>query len=155
MRIAPLILFFLTVGIFACDTNQPRTVNKTSAESQKTFKDDATERLKTFYSAYIYEMSKLPEDSVRINKLIQEYCTASYATRLRELYEQGELDADPFIDLQDFDTGWVNTLTIQNKKSDEYSVCFMDPTFKEPHCVNVHVANIEGAWKINDVDRVE
>lgn len=111
---------------------------------------DMKETIKKFYSSYIIENSQVPEDWDKINKLKKQYCTTKFLAKI----EQSELEADPFLDVQDYNEDWINTLNIKeigNKENPIFSVCFKLDFDGSNHCVKVNMKQENGDWKIDNV----
>ncbi|WP_276133042.1 DUF3828 domain-containing protein [Polluticoccus soli] len=149
MRLTLLLLLLSIIGISACNSNETKN-QQTSPATSSPASDPAT-RLNDFYSAYIAEKAKAAEDTGRISGLFREYCTDSFTRHLDRVYAHGELEADPIIDAQDFDQSWIKTLTVQKNGGDGYQVCYVDTYDNQKHCLDVHVVNENGKWKINSV----
>jgi|SRR5690554_4647558 len=106
--------------------------------------------LKKFYSSYIIENSQVPEDWDKINNLKKQYCTTNFLAKI----EKTELEADPFLDVQDYNEDWINTLEIKevgNKENPVFSVCFKLDFDESNHCVKVNMKQENGNWKIDNV----
>lgn len=150
MRLTLLILLISTIGISACNSNETKKEQNSPAATTGPANDPST-RLKDFYSAYIAEKGKAAEDTGRVRGLFQEYCTDSFARHLDRVYAHGELEADPIIDAPDVDQSWIKTLTVQKNGGDDYQVCYVDTYDNQKHCLDVHLVNENGKWKINNV----
>lgn len=109
----------------------------------------APETIREFYSSYITEFSKFPPDMDKLQALKQKYCTAELLGRLAN----AELDADPFLNVQDFDAAWAETLTVNSVDSDPnlFNVCVEIAFNNTTHCVQVKVKEAEGGWKIDEL----
>jgi len=106
-------------------------------------------RLYKFYREYISENISTPENHDHIQKLLGEYCTDSF----REIIGSSELDADPFVDAQDYEEAWINNLSISKTgfESNKYKICFMLSFDNSQHCVTAIVKKEGGLWKIDNV----
>lgn len=109
----------------------------------------ATDAIKDFYGAYIRENSKEPGDMKAVESIKKKHCTSSLLQKL----SGEELDADPFLDAQDVDANWVNTMEVLPEGSAEnvYGVCFLLTPGESKHCVRVAMKQEGGEWKIDDV----
>ena len=69
-------------------------------------------RVRSFYSWYLHELNA-EHDPIANNKVLRQHLTARYATAIaRALNREGGIDADPFIDAQDFDPLWEKNTTV-------------------------------------------
>jgi len=100
-----------------------------SAEEMPASKDsnDATAlgTLKHFYAAYTTEYYTMPEDlNERLEALKAEFCTKRLRATIKDLKEAASDEPyyDPLILACDFDKEWAETLTIQPKGNNRYSV---------------------------------
>lgn len=133
-------IFFIILTTMSCSQT---TENKNPEE------DKIIEMLKTFYKSYIIENSKNSINTSEIESIKTKYCT----TALLEKIKKEELDADPFMNVQDFSKDWVNSLTVNkdpNLNDNSYKVCF-EVTKEDSRCINVTVVNENKTWKVNNV----
>jgi Protein of unknown function (DUF3828) len=109
----------------------------------------AMDSLKTFYQSYIRETSKVPEDHAKVEALKAKHCTAKYLGELAE----AELEADPFLNVQDVEETWADNLeiTADAAAKDQFSVCFTASYDNSKHCVKVSMVDESGTWKIDNV----
>ena len=105
--------------------------------------------LREFYQSYIQECSKFPVHAEQIASLEKRYCTS----RLLQSLEDGELDADPFLNAQDVDAKWADNLEIapDNSGTNLYQVCYASTFDKSKHCVKVKLTKEGESWKIDEV----
>ncbi len=110
---------------------------------------NAPEVIRGFYSSYLQEFSSFPPDMAKLDALKQKHCTSELLARLQD----AELEADPFLNVQDFEEGWSSTMTIASVDSDPdlYNVCVPISYDKSTHCVQVKVKKVEEDWKIDEV----
>jgi hypothetical protein len=123
-----------------------------SPQTEKLNSDNAAiiEMLKTFYSSYIIENSKDSTNEKEIESIKKRYSTA----RFLDKFNNEEIDADPYLNVQDFKKEWVNTLSVKkahNSKENSYNVCFNILANEKPHCINVSIVKESNKWKINNV----
>lgn len=109
--------------------------------------DKATAAIKEFYAAYIAEMSKMPPNQGQVEALKQKHCTAHFLNVLKD----AELEEDPFLNAQDVDETWAETLEVTAKADDLYSVCYVMGFDNSKHCVEVAAVDADGQWKIDNV----
>jgi Protein of unknown function (DUF3828) len=109
----------------------------------------AMDSLKTFYQSYIRETSKVPEDHAKVEALKAKHCTSKFLGELAE----AELEADPFLNVQDVEETWADNLDIAADAAakNQFSVCFTATYDKSKHCVNVTMVDEGGSWKIDNV----
>ncbi len=106
-----------------------------------------------FYKWYIATLNagKNPMDNKRA---MQKYVTAQTVRQLTKDYAAGEIDADPFLDLQDFDDTWAQDGSIKvavpkiNGATATTRVTFTGQNWTEPYSLNVTLKREGGAWKI-------
>lgn len=108
----------------------------------------AADSLKSFYKSYIAESNKVPEDQAAIGALKSKHCTAKYLGQLAG----EELEADPFLNAQDVDPSWAETLEVtpDDVVKDQFAVCF-PLADKSKHCVEVTMVEDGGSWKIDNI----
>jgi len=104
--------------------------------------------LKDFYTAYVTEVSKMPEDLKKIDLIKTRFCTASLLSELRKK----ELDYDPFLNAQDSDMGLLKTLKIEeSKRIGFYIVTYMDNFSKKPVRIVLSIVRDAGRYRINEI----
>jgi hypothetical protein len=110
--------------------------------------DAAVAVLGSFYKEYILETSKMPLDMPAIEALKAKHCSASLLAKLKT----EELDADPFLNVQDVDAQWAESLEVKPADGGEkkYSVCWQLGNDGQ-HCVVVQMKQEDGGWKLNQV----
>lgn len=92
-----------------------------------------------FFSAYISEKSKPNTNPEVIDSLKKNYCKDEYILFL----DTAHFEADPFLDVQDYDKKWLESLTvyIEDPKLNVYKICFHISFNNEQKCVNVKLTN--------------
>lgn len=80
--------------------------------------------IRTFYTGYITENVKMPINGSKILALKKQYCTAM----LLDSINNQEIDYDPFLNAQDANLEWLQSLTVQNdtSKNGLYIVSYTD-----------------------------
>lgn len=144
MRTKPLLYFIAFVVMF---------IYGLSCKSQSTNypEKEVIGMLKNFYSSYIVERSKMPEDFKKIDSIINKYCTSN----LKDQLKNEDIDYDLLLDGQFWDKEWLNTMSI-NKASDDasiYNVSFYymaDSKTKQKN-IRVQVVKDKTEYKINKV----
>ncbi len=93
--------------------------------------------LKEFYRSYIIENSKDDFDLTKVESIKKKYCTQRFLNELKSL----DLEADPFLDVQDYKEKWINTLEINkiDNVGPTFQVCVFFEYNKTTHCVEVTV----------------
>ncbi|MAC96739.1 MAG: hypothetical protein CMC96_14705 [Flavobacteriales bacterium] len=127
-------------------------LNFSACDSQNTVSDEV-KTLREFYSSYIMENAKNELDFQKIDSIKAIYCT----DELLEELKNSELEADPFLDVQDYDKTWAENLKIKKSKIGEnnYQVCFKVQFDKSNHCLLISLKKEEGKIKINKVKRID
>jgi len=89
---------------------------------QNTEENHVINVLKDFYTAYINERTKMPEDFKKINTLLKKYCTDNLQKQLQD----EDIDYDLFLDGQNCEKEWLKTIIISKDKirSNVYIVNF-------------------------------
>ena len=99
-------IFYIILFSFACTQNQTF-----SSEKQ------VISLLNNFYTSYITERSKMPEDFDKINSLKTKFLTQKLITKI-DTADIDELDYDPFLNAQYCDIEWLKTLIIRKESTD-------------------------------------
>ncbi len=85
-------------------------VNETEIiESDSILKKNAVRDLLAFYRKYISINSKMPVDRDELDKLKQEICTP----KCIQWIQDSEFDYDPFLNSQDCNMEWLNSLKVK------------------------------------------
>ena len=109
-------------------------------------KDPIAAELRAFYSYYIVEQAgpikPFSEDTLK------RYCCKAF---LHKEKVAKDLDADPVLLVQDYDSDWVRTMQIQKTgtgAAPKYQLCFRDNYKHERICMTIYLKKEEGHWKI-------
>ena len=132
----------LTANLLLC--------NWSGISAQNTFSDDRIiEMINRFYTAYVTEISKMPEDGDKIELIKRKYCSAYL---LKKLHRQG-LDYDPFINAQDVEADLLKNLTIKKDMGSEslYIVSYPDNFSKTQILIKLKVIKDKDSYKIDDL----
>lgn len=107
--------------------------------------EQAIQTLKEFYTAYLSERSKFPEDTKKIDSLKNKYLTEELRTKLLNF------DYDLIVNAQDCDKTWINTLSISKDDATDsiYNVCYTDNIYEK--CVKIILVNCKGEYLINNI----
>jgi len=123
-----------------------------SCQSQAKASDDgAIKMLKEFYTSYITEGANIESNEEKLESIPKKYCTAKLLAKMKHEMEEGEMDADPFINAQDFDIDWVKTLSISKdpQQADVYIVSYLDNYSKTRTNIKLHVVKEGAQYKID------
>lgn len=113
-------------------------------------------RVRTFYAWYLHELNA-EHDPIANNKILRQHLTARYATAIaRALKRENGIDADPFIDAQDFDPLWEKNTTvlkptITGVKATTTVTLKGGPNFGTKR-LKVGLRKEGGVWKIDSVN---
>lgn len=108
-------------------------------------------RLRSFYSWYITVNDGGAHEGKLVNDSLKKHCTADF---LKRMHGNKSLESDPVLHCQDFDKGWVETLSVTKLPAGEkekYAVCFTEENPAAKHCLNVFLLKEGGEWKIDKV----
>lgn len=140
-----IVSLFLTLSIIL--------FNVISCKSQSTsFNDkEITSMLKDFYTNYIVERSKMPEDFKKIDSILKKYGTADLQNQIRN----EDIDYDLLLNSQFCEKEWLNTLTIKKDSNDSsiYKVSFgyMADGKRKQKIVKLQIMKDSTSYKINKV----
>ena len=129
------------------------TVNCISVQSQdKTSDDEILKMLNSFYTSYITERSKMPEDEKKVELIKSKYFTANLLDKLDKLNKQG-LNYDPFINAQDWDIDLLKKLMIRKeiKSNNIFEVSYPDNYRKTLTKIKLIVIKQNDNYKIDDI----
>ena len=113
-------------------------------------------RVRSFYAWYLHELNT-QHDPIANNKVLKQHLTARYAGAIaRALKREDGIDADPFIDAQDFDPLWeknttVSKATISGAKATTTVTLKGGPNFGTKR-LKVGLRKEGGVWKIDSVN---
>ena len=140
-----IVSLFLTLSIIL--------FNVISCKSQSTSFDDKeiSSMLKDFYTNYIVERSKMPEDFKKIDSILKKYGTADLQHQIRN----EDIDYDLLLNGQFCEKEWLNTLTIKKDSNDSsiYKVSFgyMADGKRKQKIVKLQIMKDSTSYKINKV----
>lgn len=105
--------------------------------------------IKSFYTAYITETSKMPPDFNKIEVIKKEYCTLSLLNKI----EMQELDYDPFLKAQDCDAETLKTLSIKKdiKQKNLFYVSYNDNYTKTEITIKLIIKKENDSYKIDTI----
>lgn len=148
MNKSALVVVCFFMAFCGCNPNSKTTNNKMAEMTKPS--NNAMPMIKSFYTEYIKENAKeQPSESYLIN-LKSKHCTKSFLKILNTI----EIDADPFLNVQDFEPIWSEKLQIKNVNPDDlsnYQVCIPVSYSNSVSCVNVHVVQEGKEWLIDNV----
>jgi hypothetical protein len=127
--------------------------NEISCKSQfANFNDkEITGMLKDFYTGYIVERSKMPENFKKIDSIVKKYCTIN----LRNQIKNEDIDYDLLLNGQFCEKGWLNTMSINKDSNDNsiYNVSFeyMADGRRKQKNIKLQIVNNSVEYKINKV----
>ncbi|RXK82814.1 DUF3828 domain-containing protein [Filimonas effusa] len=125
--------------------------NDSAAQAQNNTEEKANQLLKEFYTKYITAFATEPagpENEKKIKELQKEYCTAAFFKKIPGIIEESE--ADPFLDAQDSNIAYLETLTIEKGAAkDEYIVSYIPK--EDKIIVHVTVVKEGDSYKIDSV----
>lgn len=110
---------------------------------------EIVEMLKNFYNEYIFECDKMPMNEKKINSIKKKYCTPKLLQKIDLL----ELDYDPFVDAQDFESTLLKTIkfTKVSKSNNIYKACYVWDFNKKTICVKLSIKKVNNIFKIDDI----
>lgn len=113
--------------------------------------DTITKTLLLFYTSYITE--SLVMNDQKISELKKVYITSKFLEKLQKL----ELDYDPFVDAQDFDESWLESLKVVRSKeiNGVYEVYRFDHYNQKYVCIKLRVIKEDCQYKINSILSLE
>jgi hypothetical protein len=131
---------FILINTISCKGNQTNSDN-----------DKIASMLKDFYTIYINERCKMPEDFDKQDSLIKKHCTLKLQNQLQDT----DLDYDIFLHGNSFELEWLNTLSISVDKVNssiynikyEYSI----PNKKEIKMIKLLIVKEGDDYKIDKV----
>jgi len=127
--------------------------NVISCKSQSsTFNDkEITSMLKDFYTSYIVERSKMPEDFKKIDSLLKKYGTTDLQNQIRN----EDIDYDLLLNGQFCEKEWLNTMSINKDSNDStiYKVSFgyMADGKRKQKIIKLQIVKDSTGYKINKV----
>lgn len=135
-----IVLFFTFVSLFS---------SKISF-SQSSFSDEqAIKMLKSFYTEYIGEISIMPMNEEKVQKIKNKYCSEKLINTLNAQ----EFDNDPFINAQDCEIELLKILNFKKKvKTDNtFIVSYLDNATRNLISIELIVIITDEIYKIDDI----
>jgi hypothetical protein len=127
------------------------TANNMTISVQSDDKSQAIEMIREFYTNYIVACDKTPFDPANIENIKNKYLTKE----LLEKLANAALDFDPFLNAQDCDAAWIETLEVthESKQENIYTVCYTNHQYNGEHtnCMMLLVVKNNGKYRINDI----
>jgi len=109
-------------------------------------KDRVANELRAFYDYYI--LANAGPIKPFSKDTLERYCCKAF---LHKMNTDKELDVDPILWVQDYDSSWVKTLQISRVGEGaikKYKFCFFDNYERKNICITVSLKKEEGRWKI-------
>jgi len=107
--------------------------------------------LNDFYTGYITERSKMPEDFKKIDLIIERYCTKELQSQLRD----EDIDYDLLLNGQFCEKEWLNTMSIKKDSNDHsvYNVTFeyISNNISKLKTIRLQIMRNDSGYKINKV----
>jgi hypothetical protein len=142
---AKIVSSFLTLSIIL--------FNSISCKAQSSsFNDkEITSMLKNFYTSYIVERSKMPEDFKKIDSILKKYGTKNLQNQIKN----EDIDYDLLLNGQFCEKEWLNTMSINkdNKGSCIYKVSFsyIADGKRKQKSIKLQIVKDSTGYKINKV----
>lgn len=127
--------------------------NVISCKSQSSsFNDkEITSMLRDFYTSYIVERSKMPEDFKKIDSILKKYGTTDLQNQIRN----EDIDYDLLLNGQFCEKEWLNTMSINKDSNDSsiYKVSFdyMVDGKRNQKSIKLQIVKDSTGYKINKV----
>jgi len=140
-----ILISFFTLGVMLFNT-----FNSKSNPMQDKFSDEQIlSMLKSFYTSYIIEYSKEPDDFKKINSIKSKYCTTSLLQKIKKL----KLDYDMFLQAHDIDSVMLKTLNIKKDsiRNNLYYVSYLDIFNNKTVTIKLIVVKQKELYKIDAV----
>lgn len=114
------------------------------------------EMLREFYTLYITENDKMKRDDLRIATIKEKYVTPKLIAKIDSAMLYYNLDYDPFVNAQDYDTAWIKTLEIAPvlERTNTFDICY---TYNRnsKSCTTVVLVESEGKYMIDNFDGLD
>lgn len=114
------------------------------------------EMLREFYTLYITENDKKKRDTQRIATIKEKYVTPKLLAKIDSAMLYYNLDYDPFVNAQDYDTTWIKTLEIAPvpERTHTFDICY---TYNRnsKSCTTVVLVESEGRYMIDNFDGLD
>lgn len=129
--------------------------NDTTSSSQQA-QLRGMEMLREFYTLYITENDKKKRDDLRIATIKEKYVTPKLIAKIDSAMLYYNLDYDPFVNAQDYDTAWIKTLEIAPvpERTNTFDICY---TYNRnsKSCTTVVLVESEGKYMIDNFDGLD
>lgn len=107
--------------------------------------------LRDFYTSYIVERSKMPEDFKKIDSILKKYGTTDLQNQIRN----EDIDYDLLLNGQFCEKEWLNTMSINKDSNDSsiYKVSFdyMVDGKRNQKSIKLQIVKDSTGYKINKV----
>ena len=122
----PLCCGLFLFAVCSCSNSENSSAKKDSirdtvAPATAAPKPTAEASLMDFYRQYITLNARMPVDLKTIDQLQQRYCTTHC---LQWIKNDEDLDFDPFLNAQDCDSTWTQSLQVKNKSGNVYEASY-------------------------------
>lgn len=145
----------VSISIPAPAQNGSIDSNDTTSSSQQA-QLRGMEMLREFYTLYITENDKMKRDDLRIATLKEKYVTPKLIAKIDSAMLYYNLDYDPFVNAQDYDTAWIKTLEIAPvpERTNTFDICY---TYNKnsKSCTTVVLVESEGKYMIDNFDGLD
>lgn len=138
-------IFFIAVLTVLVSCGQGGRKQSSAANNDQTA---AIEMLRVFYTLYITECDKMTTDEKAVASIKNKYLTKELSARLSDV----GLEYDPFLNAQDCDKAWIETLEIapETDRENAYKVCYRYDN-EHKNCITLYLAKDNGRFLINDI----
>ena len=145
MKTRKLIIFF-TMGIILLGM-----LNCKNTPAQNEYSEEQiVNMLKNFYTGYITENSKIPENKEKLDSIKNEYCTTKLLNYIQKQFLERVIDYDPFLNAQMIDTRMLETLTIK-KDSVKNNLYYVSYTYGGLNTIKLTVVKEKDCYKIDHI----
>ncbi|SRR5258706_8421347 len=109
--------------------------------------------LKDFYTSYISEYSKIPEDKKKLDSIKAKYWTPKLSNYVGKLFREQRIDNDPFLKSQMIDILILKTISFSKdlKQNNIYYGFYIWPGEKNSIVIKLLIAKEKEAYKIDHV----
>lgn len=110
------------------------------------------EMLKEFYTRYITVNSQTPPDSIYLEAIIENFITANLLAKI----DSAMLDYDAFVNAQDYDMSWIESLEITPvyERPNTFEVCYTDNQ-ENRNCLTLVLVKCWGNYMIDKIDGLD
>lgn len=150
LRIFGMISLLLGFGLYAHGQAAPLPDTASVDGTVSGKQDPACAFVRQFYTAYI---GSWLADGGDPRAVLKQNLTRRFYERLQRMYEQEELDYDPFLDAQDCDASVLEKLRIEKDTLREhvYRVCLWDTYSRNYKHVELLLEHTGQSYRIDDV----